>query len=284
MITTCNTNKLHNLVKDNIPLEKKIYKGMIEIKKLPKSSLKVVANYKLNYNSINNNNISIKHDVIDPLNNTCDIDDINYNLINIEFRKSNFSYYNNPIGLELHLIHTNYNSIYNYNIIIPLDLNSNPKQKNNENFINIFYNKMDQSIKTSEPILAEITDDTKLDSTLLTKINFYNKIKKEKNKFNLKLLYDKTYDVNTVSINKLINNSNLIPNYQCCGTIIGPYKEFNLCIINTIINNSNFYILEDEYGNNILITDPAPFNEDIGLLIRNNISQNNINYFINNIN
>jgi len=267
----------------NLPVyNNPIHKGIIEIKTLPLFKNSVVAKYQVNYNNINNNNFAIYQDILEPLLSTCDINSINYNLISVQFRKSKFSYDNNNVGLELHLVHTNYDSLQNYNIIIPLDLTNNPKTDITENFINILYKKMDNKIGNLEQEFAGITDETILNTTILKNDNLNKLIVDEQKKFNLNLAYKRIYDINSVSVNKFIDNSNLIFNYECCGTIIGPAKQFNLCLLNTIINsNSDFRMVQDLNGEKYLIGEPIPFKEDIGLLIRSNIIDNpNIIYII----
>lgn len=268
-----NNSELNNLpVLNNLPLynNNSTYKGLIEITNLPLFKGPVVANYQVNNNNIKNNNLAIYQDILEPLLSTCDINFNNYNLINVQFRKSKFSFNNSPVGLELHLVHTNYDS--NYNIIIPLDLTNNPKTDITENFINVLYKKMDKTITNLEKEFALITDETILNTTILKK-NIINKlIEAEKKIFNLNLIYKRIYDINSVSVNKLIDDSSLILNYECCGTTIGPTKQFNLCLVNTIINStSNFRMIQDLNGDKYLIGEPIPFNEDIGLLIRSNI-------------
>ena len=257
-----------------------LYNGLIEITDLPLFRGSVVANYQVNVNSINNNSTSIFQEILDPLLSTCEINSNNYNLINVEFRKSKFSYNSNGVGLELHLVHTNYDALPNYNIIIPLDLVNDPSPDITENFINVLYKKMDSTVNTFENEFANITDETQLDATILKNNNTNNRIQKEKNMYNLNLNYRRPYDINSVTVNQFINKENLVVNYECCGTIIGNMKQFNLCLLNTIINSmSNFRVIQDRNSDRYLLGEPIPFNEDIGLLMRSNLNDNpNITY------
>ena len=271
--TSDTKDSYQNMLKCND--DDKVYEELIEINELPLFKDTVVANYQININTVNNNSTSIFQEITDPLSNTCDINSNNYNLINVEFRKSKFLYNNTAIGLELHLMHINYDSMPNYNIIIPLDLTNNPYASNTENFINVLYKKMDLTVKTFENEFAEITNETQLDATVLKNNNITNIIQKEKDIFNLKLNYKRPYDINSVSVNKLIDDPNLISNYECCGTVIGHVKQFNLCLLNSIINStSNFHVIKDNNNNNYLIGEPIPFNEDTGLLMRTNLTDN----------
>lgn len=255
-----------------------LYNGLIEITDLPLFKGSVVANYQVNVNSIKNNSTSIFQEILDPLLSTCNINSNNYNLINVEFRKSKFSYNSNGVGLELHLVHTNYDALPNYNIIIPLDLVNSPSPDITENFINVLYKKMDST--TFENEFANITDETQLDATILKNNNINNIIQKEKGIYNLNLNYRRPYDINSVTVNQFINKENLISKYECCGTIIGNMKQFNLCLLNTIINSmSNFRVIQDRNSDRYLLGEPIPFNEDIGLLMRSNLNDNpNITY------
>ncbi len=94
----------------------------IELTTLPKYNKQIKADYGINTNTINNNNISIYQDIIEPLFNTIEINDKNFNLMSIAWKRSPFTYNNKRVGLDLHLIHRNYISIYNLVIVIPLDL------------------------------------------------------------------------------------------------------------------------------------------------------------------
>lgn len=264
---------------------------LIEITTLPLCKTKVDVSYSNNKNAITNDNISIGQDIINPMIQTAELDGKNYNLVRVEFKKSQFSWNGKPIGLNLHLVHNTYNSTLNNSIVLPIDLTSDDNQtlietfKNQsqvETFKNIFYKKMDNAIKYIEPTFAEVTDVINkdkyfnLDNTIANIQNSFSdigesvgNITKEKGKFNLLLKYKRKYDIKNVSINNLLNNKNQIPKYQCCKQSIGPVVDFNLCLLQKIIMEMpNIYVLDEENGNKLLITEPIPFNEDIGLYIR----------------
>ena len=280
-ISKCN-DSMFSKCNDSMFTKYLFYTGIIEITELPLYQGHVDANYQCNINTINNNSTSLFQEIVDPLSSTCDINFNNYNLIKVEFRKSKFSYNNNAVGLELHLVHINYDSLPNYNIIIPLDLTNDPYYDNTENFVNILYKKMDFTVKPYENEFAKITDETQLDATILKNNNIYNIIQGEKGIFNLNLNYKRPYDIILTSVNEFIDDSNLIINYECCGTIIGQVKQFNLFLLNSIINStSNFHKIQDENENIYLISEPIPFNEDIGLLIRTNLIDNPNTLYIN---
>jgi len=93
----------------------------IEITKLKQYNKKIQTDYGTNINIVNNNGISIYQDIIDPLFHTIEINNKNYNLMSISWKKSNLSYNNKKVGLELHLNHRNYISINSLIIVIPLD-------------------------------------------------------------------------------------------------------------------------------------------------------------------
>jgi hypothetical protein len=116
--------------------------NIIEITKLPSCTKKVNLNYNNIPNNIYNNGISITYNlsnlnnnvnnakaniITEEFNNTILLEDITYNLSDIKFMKSNFTYNNILIDLNLKiyhidLIHTSKNSLQ---IIIPLQFNDN---------------------------------------------------------------------------------------------------------------------------------------------------------------
>jgi hypothetical protein len=171
-----------------------------------------------------------------------------------------------------------------------------------EDFKDVYYNKMDESLsmvaningvdENTYSIVTNEIDKTKyfnLDHTLADIRNSFGDIDTSNgntindiDKFNLQLQYSRNYDINKYSINKLLNNFTQIPNYQCCSIVIGPLIGINLCPLKKIIeSNPQFYILEQENGNVILITQPSPFNETIGLYIRDSVKQDtDIKYLI----
>ena len=265
----------------------KIYKTneLIEITNLPQITKLIDVDYGYNENTINNNNISIYQNIMDPLSHTIELDGNNYNLISIAFKKTQFSWKQQEIGLAIHLNHTNYLSIATMTIIIPLDLT-----KSVENFKNIFYNKKLSTVLEDDTYLNNIADDEKeiirkdyfnLNNNYANIGNSFPDINenkssvKEINNFNLNIQYKNKIDIdNIISINN-------IPSYQCCTDSIGPLSKIIFYNIESIINNNNniFYSLEEENNNIILITEPTPFSEEIGLYIRSNIIKDtSINY------
>jgi hypothetical protein len=251
----------------------------IEITTLPFCRKNISIIYGNNYNFITNDSKSIGQDILDPHANTVEIDGKNYNLTKVLFKRSKLNWQNKNIGLELHLIHNNYESNKNVIFIIPLDLVNNPK-KNIEGFRNIFYNTMDKTIKTANELVdgtQNFVNNLHDNQNLISSINSIKEtIIKEINKFNLNLQYAKGYNIDSVSVNNLLNNIDSIPEYKCCGTTYGPEINFNLCNIETILNNmAIFHTLEEDNGNLNLVSEPVPFSEEIGLHIRNVITDDN---------
>jgi len=149
----------------------------IEITNLPICMKNSIVDYGLNINLIVNDNISIYQTIIDPLLHTVNIDNISYNLLQIEWRKTNFTFNNINVGLTLHLIHSSYDSVNKLIIVIPLDFVDNSELNDNlEGFRNIKYYKMDSYLKNHIP---EINDE----NILMT----INKNIETINKYNLKL-------------------------------------------------------------------------------------------------
>uniref|UniRef100_A0A6C0D846 Alpha-carbonic anhydrase domain-containing protein n=1 Tax=viral metagenome TaxID=1070528 RepID=A0A6C0D846_9ZZZZ len=259
--------------------EKYGMKEIIEITTLPFCRKNINIVYGNNYNFITNDSKSIGQDILDPHAHTIEIDGKNYNLIKVIFKRSRLSWQNKNIGLELHLIHNNYESNKNVSFIIPLDLVNTPT-KNIETFRNVFYNTMDSTIKTANELIdgtQNFVNSIHDNQNLISDINLVKEtILKEINKFNLNLKYNKRYDVNSISVNNLLNNINVIPEYKCCGTTYGPEINFNLCNLETILNNMViFHNLEEDNGNSNLVTEPVPFSEEIGLHIRNILTDDN---------
>jgi hypothetical protein len=327
----------------------------IELTSLPFYKKQIKADYGININTINNNNISIYQDIIDPLFNTIEINDKNFNLISIAWKRSKFTYNNKRVGLDLHLIHRNYISIYNLVIVIPLDLisddiiayNSNNNIDDNnididndidnnidinidndidnnydngnntiisndttdkvisydnelidfnpdpvnieselnnniitEQFKNIGYIKMEHLSNQleSNPLFEEKYPDA-LSATPIIKPhvdlqNFNQRKEQQKNKYNLNSNNSK------IIINNLLTNKLFIPDYKCCVDTIGTVQKFNLYNLkNVILKNKTFYQLEDHNNNIYYICQPIQFPEDIGLDIREKISDDiNIKY------
>jgi hypothetical protein len=281
----------------------------IEITTLPSCIKNINVDYGLNINTINSDGVSINQDINDPLIHTIEVDNKNYNLVKVEWRKTNFTINNKPIGLSLHLIHSDYQSINNFIIIIPLDLNNLDTNLNNsQNNTNINNTILDETNDETNDTTNDITNDTTNDTsqdiiqTESFKNIFYKKmdkffkkynpvidnitknislkdikninkdIKKLKNKFNLSINYFKRkYDIKNININSLIKKDD-IPIYECCKKTIGNVINMNLCQLKIIIeNNDKYYIIKDANGNTNLITEPNVFDEDTGLLVRNYI-------------
>jgi hypothetical protein len=242
----------------------------IEITTLPTCVKKLEIDYTTNYSRLINNGHNISQYIVDPLLQTAIIDGRLFYFVKLEFRKSRLTWNGKQVGLELHIIHNDYVNTPNLHFVIPLDLVESKKVI--EGFKNVLYNKMEVD-KLNDKLVdfLEVKDDISKNF----KLSGYNiKFKKEvtelKNKFNLMLSYKKQYDMNIVSLNNLINNN--IPEYECCVETIGDYININFCHLQKIISNmSQFYTLEEQTSNVLLITEPVPFDEDLGLLIRSNI-------------
>jgi hypothetical protein len=292
-----------NSATDSLILHKPIYQNPIEINNLSKCNKKIKAEYKSNTANIINDNYSISQEIFDTLDQTIDIEGKNYNLIKIEWKKCNFMWNGKPIGLILKLIHNDFVSINNFNIIIPLDLIQEVEGFKNINYIkdntpntdtyleyidikdivtNKKYFNLDNTYTNIQNSFPDIND-----ITIFEKQNGMDYNKSQNNidntneigKFNLSLQYNRNYDIEKYSANKLIHQTKQIPVYQCCKNSVGPLLTQDLCILNTIINNNtNAFILEEETGNIDYIIEPIPFNEIIGLQIRKLIINDNIKY------
>jgi hypothetical protein len=257
---TDNYNKYLNNI-TSILLKNNVYKEyeLIEITSLPLCNKTILVDYGLNINTINNNNISINQIINDPLINTIEVDNENYNLLQVEWRNTNFTFNNTPIGITLHLIHSDYKTSNKLNIIIPLDFVEDVD--NIESFKNVFYNKMDTYFT---PATVNNKSDT----------SFSKNENKLTHKFRLNLKYKRKYNIKKINTNLLLNEKNNIPIYQCCKNTIGTITQINLCILKNIIESNNkFYIIKEENGNTNLITEPNIINEEAGLFIKNNIQK-----------
>ena len=234
---------------------------LIEITKLSTCTKDIIVDYGININTINNNNISINQIINEPLIHTIEVDNKNYNLIQIEWRKTNFMFNGKQVGLTLHLIHNNYKTSENLNIIIPLDLISNYDEI--ETFININYKKMDDFFTLGSP---QVIDKVNIITNYNDQIN--ENLKILKNKFKLLTNYKRNYDIKVYNIDSLLSDKNVIPQYECCKNTIGPITKINLCKLKTIIESKKIYhIINEENGNNNLIVEPNIFNEEIGIII-----------------
>ena len=180
---------------------------------------------------------------------TIEVDKKNYNLVKLEWRKTNFTFNNKPIGLTLHLLHNDY-YMNRLNIIIPLDF---VNDKIEEGFKNIYYNKMENLFKAFNPEIDISTNNfskkkffnldkkfTKLNNSF-SDIGLINDIEiKNKNKFNLFFKYLRKYNINDINTNQLLKEDQ-IPIYQCCDKTIGPIIKINLCQLKTIIENNIYF-------------------------------------------
>lgn len=260
---------------------------LIEIKSLPSCQVNFTFDYGSNYNSIVNNNVSIYQDIIDPLEHTIELDNVNYNLTSVRWKLSKFTYENNQVGLDLHLVHQNYNSLHKLIIVVPLSLKNDdikPIDNQKEQFKNVGYKKLfnnlvqftdtklsDNSIKDFViPAYYQIKDKTKI------------LMKSQKNMFNLKLNNIKN-KIKHISLNKLITSPVLVPDYECCADKIGQSSRFNLCDIQQILQeNKTYYQLEDREANKYFISEPQEFNEDVGLEIMNKLKTDDTVFYLKN--
>jgi hypothetical protein len=285
---------------------------LIEITNIPTCKKILYPNLSSNYNNIVNNEISISQSMVDFLINTIEIDSLNYNLLKLEWKRSKFLYKNKPVGLELHILLNSFKGGNNISIVIPLDLKQ--QNKTTESFVNLFYYtdmnneingyinndnyihlKKSNIINENDDLYTEIAN---VDTNII-KHNYFNanktyaniknsfpdinisgdifeNINKEKGKYNLNLEYN-----NNINLDNLLTNTNEIPTYQCCKESIGPLVNLHFCNLDAILKNITiFYKLFDETGKILYITDPLPYNEDIGLYIRNVIIDENVNYIV----
>jgi hypothetical protein len=257
----------------------------IEITKLQKCDKSIISDYGINSNTLNNDNYSVYQDIINPLFNIIKIDNIEYNLSKVSFKKSRLTYENKKIGLNIELMHQNYNSINKIIVVIPLDFIPNKVESISssdikETFINTNLKKMtlypDQN---NDELYYNNLDATGPISTEINDLNFQKKINSEKNKFNIK--FTKNNKTKNIILDKFIINEVLIPNYVCCTDTVGNVIKFNFCDLQNIINISDkFFQLEDQSNNTYLILEPIKFPENIGIYIRNNIIDDNNVKFI----
>jgi len=238
----------------------------IEIINIPTVNLNIKYDYGSNYNSLINNKISIYQDMADQLKHTIEINNINYNLISIRWKISRFLYNNLNVGLDLHLVHKNFNSLHSVTIIIPLNFTNCTLEK----FKNINYKQMTNKYSIyTDTILEDLSESKFIDPEYFLKKSNLDKVNDKM--FNLKIsnLNKKKF------LNNLITNTNVIPSYECCKDSIGQNINFNLSDIQELLyNNTNnkFYKLEDRNRDIYYITDPEEFNQDIGLDIYNKIN------------
>lgn len=299
--------------KTSLFIHKRIYDKyeLLEITKLPICYKNLNANLSSNSNNIINDEKSISHTMTDLLVNTVEINSLNYNLIKLEWKRSRFLYNNNPVGLQLHIMLNSFKDINNVFIVIPLDL----KNTTIESFVNLFYYK-----NLNEEINGYKNDDNYINlkktniinendvqyvniadvDTRIINENYFNgnntyaniknsfpdindngdifkNIENDHNKYNLNL----EYGILDNNLDNLLTNVNQIPTYQCCKVSIGPIVNFKLCNLEKLLNNTTkFYKLFEESGAILYITDPIPYNEQIGLYIRNVIIDDDINYIV----
>ena len=237
----------------------------IEITNLPICKKEITVDYGLNINTYINNLVSINQIINDPLIHTIEVDKKNYNLIQIDIRKTNFTYNNKIIGLTLHLIHSDYVSLYNFNIIIPLDFVSDISSI--ETFKNINYKKMNTFFKKHIPS----TINTIKNSGTVASTSTNNK---SNNAYNLLIKYKRPYNIKKINTNFLFSSKTEIPTTNGYVNTTGPIVNLNLCSLKPIIeNNSQYYIIKEENGNTNLITEPNIINNEYGNLIRNYINK-----------
>ncbi len=259
---------------------------LIEIKSLPTCDVNITFDYGSNYNNIVNNNTSLYQDIIDPLEHTIELENINYNLTSIRWKLSKFTYDNIHVGLELHLVHQNYNSLNKLIIVIPLSLtndNIEPNNNQKEEFKNVGYKKLFNSLAQFNDTI--ISDNSTKDFLVPAYYQIKDKtkilIKSQKNMFNLKIKNANKNKIKHISLNKLIPSPVLIPDYECCSDKLGQSSRFNLCDLQQILQeNKKYYQLEDRESNKYFISEPQDFNEDIGLEIMNKLKPDNSIFFL----
>jgi hypothetical protein len=260
--------------KSSIFIKNNVYSvnELIEITDLSKCNKIIKFDYGINTNLFINNKFSIYEDIIDPLQHTIDIDNVNYNLTSVRWNASKLSYNGTPIGLELQLVHQNFNSLYKLIIVLPLDLVNN----NTESFKNLNYTKMTKNYDNIDINLNEKNNFT--DALYFKKDKKINLLTKSlKNIYNLGRKYNTTQN----SVKKLIQTKVLFPTYECCKNSVGQETPLFLCSLSDMLsNNQIYYQLEDRDGNNYLILDPIPFDEKLGLDLLGKISYDNLIVYI----
>lgn len=270
-----NFNYLNNT--SSIFVRNKIYSNddKIEITKLPKCTKIIKADYIENTNVIVNNNISIYQNMNDLLQNTIEIDNKNFNLTSIRWKQSKFKYNNNNVGLELHLVHQNFQSINKVIIIIPLDF-IKTEYESIETFKNIGYYTSSKIFKNYN---FDSLDEVKnINSSNEEKIIIDNNLSNNNNNdFNLKVNYDnKKIYTNKILLDTLLQSDSIIPKYNCCVDTIGQVVRFNLCVPQEIVlKNIEYYQLEDHNNNIYYITEPIGIPSKLGFNIRNKIVMDN---------
>jgi hypothetical protein len=260
----------------------------IEITTLPKCTKNINVDYGLSINTINNDGVSINHDINDPLIHTIEVDNKNYNLVKVELRKTNFTINNKQIGLTLHLIHTDYRSINNFIIIIPLDLNNLDQNNNILDDTNLDDTNLDDTN----------LDDTNLDNTNLddtTTESFKNIFYKKMDNFFKK--YNPLKDINKeISLKDITRNIPLKDITKEINNINKDIKNINKDIkklknqFNLSISYKRKYDIKNININSLVKKDDIPIYEccknTIGNIIRMNLCQlktiieNNDNYYI----
>lgn len=245
----------------------------IEIKKLQKIIKKITVDYSSNTNYIINNNVSIYQNIKDTLENTIEINNKNFNLTSVRWKKSKLSYNGKEVGLELQLVHQNYNSINKVIIVIPLDFILD-YDSNSENFINIGYNK---KLFNSIEVYNDL-DIYKNNNFVAEKI-IEPAIKEEiTNKYNL----DINYKNRQKYLNTVLISDALIPIYNCCADTIGQLGKFDFFDLkNYLCNITNLSQLEDHNNNLYLIVEPIGILNTLGFAIRNKIKDDNITVYLN---
>ena len=277
---------------------------LIELTNLPNCQVDFSFDYGSNFNTIVNNGISIYQDMVDPLEHTIEVDNVNYNLTSIRWKASKFTYNKQQVGLELHLIHQNFNSINKVIIVIPLSLtddnvtsftdqtvtsyneelvttldkendtnktkDANETQNTKEGFKNIGYKKfMKDTVIYTDTILSDNSiKNFVMPAYFQIKNETKNLLNSQKKMFDLKI----KNNFKNISLNKLITSPVLIPTYECCTDKIGQSMRFNLCDVQEILRlNPKYYELEDTDSNKYFITEPVEYNEELGLSILDNL-------------
>jgi len=262
--------------KSSIFVKNNLYSNneQIEITTLPTCTLNIKYDYGSNFNLIINNDISIYQNIIDPLEHTIELDNLNYNLTSISWKLSKFRYNDINVGLDLYLTHQNFNSLHKLIIVIPLSLTSNkikPFTNEKETFKNVGYKKMSKDLLVYTD--TKIYDNSDKNFLIPAYFNIKNKtnllIQSQKNLYDLKIKRNDT----KFSLDKLITSPVLIPKYECCTDSIGQNIRFNFCDVQQLLSdNTKFYQLEDKEANKYFISDPIEFDEELGLTIMNNLS------------
>ena len=123
-----------DIKKQVIPIISELGKDKkLEILDLPFCSIDFLAHYSPNSNNIINNGSKIYQDMLKSNEQRSQINDKDYNLVQVSWVKSLFTFNGKPVGLEMQFIHIDLTNGNIIKIIFPLSFT--PSKKNRENIL-----------------------------------------------------------------------------------------------------------------------------------------------------